>query len=49
MMDRASWEFTDLRSRMNMLERREELDANDMLRAARAGAHRPRRLARAPA
>ena len=40
MMDRASWEFTDLRSRMTSLERREELDANDMLRAARAGAHR---------
>ena len=32
MMDRASWEFTDLRSRMNMLEQREELDANDILR-----------------
>ena len=32
MMDRASWEFTDLRSRMNMLESREELDANDILR-----------------
>jgi Protein of unknown function (DUF1631) len=32
MMDRASWEFTDLRSRMNMLERREELDTNDVLR-----------------
>lgn len=32
MMDRASWEFTDLRSRMNMLERREELDPNDALR-----------------
>ncbi len=32
MMDRASWEFTDLRSRMNVLERREELDANDVLR-----------------
>jgi len=32
MMDRASWEFTDLRSRMNMLERREELDPNDILR-----------------
>ena len=26
MMDRASWEFTDLRSRMNVLEGREELD-----------------------
>jgi hypothetical protein len=32
MMDRASWEFTDLRSRMNMLEHREELDTNDVLR-----------------
>ena len=32
MMDRASWEFTDLRSRMNMLESREELDTNDVLR-----------------
>ncbi|HZV93413.1 MAG TPA: DUF1631 family protein, partial [Caldimonas sp.] len=32
MMDRASWEFTDLRSRMNVLEKREELDTNDILR-----------------
>jgi Protein of unknown function (DUF1631) len=32
-MDRASWEFTDLRSRMSMLERREELESHDMLRA----------------
>ena len=32
MMDRASWEFTDLRSRMSVLERRDELDANDVLR-----------------
>jgi hypothetical protein len=32
MMDRASWEFTDLRARMNSLEGREELDANDVLR-----------------
>lgn len=32
MMDRASWEFTDLRSRMSALERRGELDANDALR-----------------
>ena len=32
MMDRASWEFTDLRSRITMIERREELDANDVLR-----------------
>ena len=31
-MDRASWEFTDLRSRMTFLEGREELDANDILR-----------------
>lgn len=32
MMDRASWEFTDLRSRMNVLEGRDELDTNDILR-----------------
>ncbi|MES2228119.1 MAG: DUF1631 family protein [Pseudomonadota bacterium] len=32
MMDRASWEFTDLRSRMNVLEARDELDTNDVLR-----------------
>jgi hypothetical protein len=32
MMDRASWEFTDLRSRMNMLEKRDELETNDILR-----------------
>jgi hypothetical protein len=32
MMDRASWEFTDLRSRMTVLEGREELDTNDVLR-----------------
>lgn len=32
MMDRASWEFTDLRSRMSALEKRDELDANDVLR-----------------
>ena len=32
MMDRASWEFTDLRSRINVLEGRDELDANDILR-----------------
>ncbi len=32
MMDRASWEFTDLCSRMNFLEAREELDAHDILR-----------------
>jgi hypothetical protein len=32
MMDRASWEFTDLRSRMSALEKRGELDTNDVLR-----------------
>ena len=32
MMDKASWEFTDLRSRMTVLEGREELDTNDALR-----------------
>ena len=32
MMDRASWEFTDLRSRMTVLESRDELDPNDVLR-----------------
>ncbi|HEX6364429.1 MAG TPA: DUF1631 family protein, partial [Albitalea sp.] len=32
MMDRASWEFTDMRSRMSMLEGRDELDTNDILR-----------------
>ena len=32
MMDRASWEFTDLRSRMLALERHDELDPNDVLR-----------------
>ncbi len=32
MMDLASWEFTDLRSRVGSLEGREDLDANDMLR-----------------
>ena len=32
MMDRASWEFTDLRSRMNKLEARDEFDTNDVLR-----------------
>jgi hypothetical protein len=32
MMDRASWEFTDMRSRMTMLEARDELDTNDVLR-----------------
>ncbi len=33
MMDRASWEFADLRSRVAHLEGRAELDAHDMLRA----------------
>jgi hypothetical protein len=32
-MDQAAAEFTDLRARMSSLERREELDAQDMLRA----------------
>ena len=32
MMDRASWQFTDLRSRMLVLEGRSELDPDDMLR-----------------
>lgn len=32
MMDRSSWEFTDLRSRMNALEGREEFEADDVLR-----------------
>jgi hypothetical protein len=32
MMDKASWEFTDLRARMSSLERREELDGADVLR-----------------
>ncbi len=32
-MDRASWEFADLRSRVAHLERRSELEAHDMLRA----------------
>ena len=32
MMDRASWEFTDLCSRMNVLESRNELDVHDILR-----------------
>ena len=30
--DRASWEFNDLRSRMNALEARDELDPQDILR-----------------
>lgn len=32
-MDRASWEFSDLRSRLASLEKRSELDAHDMVRA----------------
>ncbi|MEW6703411.1 MAG: DUF1631 family protein [Pseudomonadota bacterium] len=32
-MDRASWEFSDLRSRISVLERREELEPHDMLRS----------------
>ncbi len=32
-MDRAGWEFSDLRSRMSMLERRGELATHDTLRA----------------
>jgi len=32
-MDRASWEFSDLRSRMSSLEKREELEPQDLLRA----------------
>ncbi len=32
-MDRASWEFSDLRSRVAWLENRSELDPHDMLRA----------------
>jgi len=32
-MDQAASEFTDMRARMSALERREELDAHDMLRA----------------
>ena len=32
-MDRAGWEFTDLRSRVAMLEHRAEIDTHDMLRA----------------
>jgi hypothetical protein len=32
-MDRASWEFSDLRSRVAALEGRAELEPNDMLRA----------------
>ncbi len=31
-MDRANWEFNDLRTRVALLERREELDPHDLLR-----------------
>jgi Protein of unknown function (DUF1631) len=31
-MDKASWEFSDLRYRMSALERRDEMDAHDVLR-----------------
>ncbi len=33
MMDRASWEFTDLRTRMQMLEGQDDLSTTDLLRA----------------
>ena len=33
MMDKASWEFTDLRTRMHLLEQRDELPADDLMRA----------------
>jgi hypothetical protein len=33
MMDRASWEFSDLRSRVAHLERRAEIEPHDLLRA----------------
>lgn len=33
MLDRATWEFTDLRTRMQVLEGREDLPALDLLRA----------------
>ena len=33
MMDRASWEFTDLRTRMQMLEGQDDLATTDLLRA----------------
>jgi len=34
MMDKASWEFTDLRTRMHELEQRDELPTHDLLRAS---------------
>ncbi|MBB4845546.1 hypothetical protein HNP55_004098 [Paucibacter oligotrophus] len=33
MMDKATWEFTDLRTRMQVLERQDDLASNDLLRA----------------
>lgn len=33
MMDQASWEFTDLRTRIHLLEQRDELPVDDVLRA----------------
>ncbi len=33
MMDKATWEFTDLRTRMQMLEANDDLAPNDLLRA----------------
>ena len=33
MMDKASWEFTDLRTRIHLLEQRDELPVDDVLRA----------------
>ncbi|HEY4080473.1 MAG TPA: DUF1631 family protein [Burkholderiaceae bacterium] len=33
MMDKATWEFTDLRTRMQMLEGHDDLDAHDLMRA----------------
>ncbi len=37
MMDRASWEFSDLRSRMNVLERRDEMERRLIAKLAAAG------------
>ncbi len=47
-MDRASWEFADLRSRIAHLEGRERARPARHAARPRAGAHRRRRLARAP-
>ncbi|OYU26886.1 MAG: hypothetical protein CFE41_13910 [Burkholderiales bacterium PBB2] len=33
MMDKATWEFTDLRTRMQVLEKQDDLPAQDLLRA----------------